>query len=106
MSEPSFTLFDTDTGATILKWAITILVAGFIAQFGKKFATFLMEKIKRFRTRKAAARDPQAPGAELPQAPQESRGETLSSVQLEAHRADLKLNKKMIKALAKERKKK
>ena len=46
-------IIDSTTTSIILKWAITILVAGFIAQFGKKFANFLTEKIKNFRKKKS-----------------------------------------------------
>ncbi len=36
--------FLTDDVTTILKWVITILITGFIAQFGKKFANYIIEK--------------------------------------------------------------
>lgn len=47
------TKFDSNTLITILKWTITILITGFIAQFGKRFANYISEKIKRRKTNSA-----------------------------------------------------
>lgn len=41
--------FRSETIPTWIKWVVTILVTGFIAQFGKRLADFL---IKKFRARK------------------------------------------------------
>lgn len=106
MNNPVNTIFDSETGITVLKWAITILIAGFIAQFGKKFATFLIVKIQRFKNRKSASPPPQAPAHD-----QQSPAPGISmpsqvTERIETRRAELKLNKKMLKAQAKERKKK
>jgi len=30
----------------ILKWVVIVLITGFIAQFGKSFATYVMKKIR------------------------------------------------------------
>lgn len=38
---------NTDRLVILTKWAIMILITGFIAQFGKKFAEFLLVKFKR-----------------------------------------------------------
>lgn len=46
--------FTSPSIPTIVKWIVTILITGFIAQFGKKFADFL---IARFRDRKNVAED-------------------------------------------------
>jgi len=40
-------IFETDTLLTILKWAVTILLTGFVAQFGKKFAEYIIERVKK-----------------------------------------------------------
>ncbi len=39
-------IFDHISPETAIKWGVTILITGFIAQFGKRFATFLIEKAK------------------------------------------------------------
>lgn len=106
MGDPGYTIFDSETGITILKWAITILVAGFIAQFGKKFATYLIERFKRMKNRKSAeqAGTPAAGATPSPAPghPDRQGGPEISG----ADKAELKRTKKMLKALAKERKKK
>lgn len=87
-------IFDSTTMSTILKWAIMILITGFIAQFGKQFATFIMGKIRNIRSKK----DGGEPGAKAarptPAAPVDA-----------AEKARLKIEKKRAKAEAKERKK-
>ncbi len=35
-----------EDAVTILKWVITILITGFIAQFGKKLANFIIDKTR------------------------------------------------------------
>jgi len=40
-------IFETDTLLTILKWAVTIMLTGFVAQFGKKFAEYIIERVKK-----------------------------------------------------------
>jgi hypothetical protein len=105
MNDPAYTIFDSDTGITILKWAITILVAGFIAQFGKKFATFLIERAKRLKGRKIASTGKGTPGTgQLPFV--EGNLTSLPASEAAAvHKAEVKANKKLMKSLAKERKK-
>jgi hypothetical protein len=93
---------DTETVITILKWSITILIAGFIAQFGKKLASYLIERFKQFKSRKNASGSSEN---------QLSPGHTTivpvhGSESPDMRRDELKYNKKMLKALAKERKKK
>jgi hypothetical protein len=39
--------FKSETAATVSTWAATILVAGFIAQFGKKTADYFIERFGR-----------------------------------------------------------
>jgi len=40
---------------TILKWVITILITGFIAQFGKKLANFIIDKTREQKTSPTAS---------------------------------------------------
>jgi len=42
-----FFLFEKDTVIKIIFWSVTILITGFIAQFGKKFATYLINRLKK-----------------------------------------------------------
>lgn len=106
MNDPGYTNVGPETGLTILKWAITILVAGFIAQFGKKFATFIIEKIKGIKKRKSAeqagSQDAERPSPALPGQGDRDKGPAPYA----PGKAELKSDKKMLKALAKERKKK
>ena len=99
-------IIDSTTASTILKWAITILIAGFIAQFGKKFANFMTEKIKNFRKKKSESIEGQWGNTieTATQSPAQSPGAGLSEAL--AERARLKLEKKKAKAAAKEQKKK
>lgn len=106
MSDPGYTIFDSETGLTILKWAITILVAGFIAQFGKKFATYLIEKIRSIKKRKPETQN-NMPAGSVPSQMLPGHGGTAPGPSVQAPgTSDLKYNKKMLKAQAKERKKK
>jgi hypothetical protein len=99
-------IIDSTTASTILKWAITILVAGFIAQFGKKFANFLTEKIKNTRKKKSGSIEVkqgtthETAAISPAQPPHSGFGEA------DSERARLKLEKKKAKAAAKEQKKK
>ncbi len=108
-------LFSTQNGVVWLavKWAVIVLAAGFIGQFGKAFATYL---IGRARLRKAGS--PQNPtGTDLKEvAPQRAvLQQELPSGQAEKTPAPaqsvtdpavmLKNDKKQMKALAKQQKK-
>jgi hypothetical protein len=48
-------LLDVSTWS-ILQWALVVLVAGFIGQFGKSFAKFLMEKLNAAQKGKTAVK--------------------------------------------------
>jgi len=52
---------------SIMKWVLVVLVAGFIGQFGKTFATHLLEKIRAGRA--AKRREPSTVGALTPRTP-------------------------------------
>jgi hypothetical protein len=106
MSAPSYTIFDSDTGTTILKWAITILVAGFIAQFGKKLATFLIEKAKRVKTRRSSERSARPAAGSPPLTGQDNGVSGTVSPGSDTRTGNLKFNKKLLKTMSKERKKK
>jgi hypothetical protein len=105
MPDPS-NIIDSETASTILKWAVTILIAGFIAQFGKKFANYLVEKIRSFRKGKKATGDGSARDDST-----EAGGmihDTYHSTavyQAAAEKARLKLEKKKLKNSMKEQKK-
>jgi len=88
-------IFDSSTISTILKWAVMILITGFIAQFGKQFASFIMGKVRNIRGKKSG--DNKSGHADAaPQAPDVAAAE----------KARIKLEKKLAKAAAKELKKK
>lgn len=44
--------FQSEKIPTLLKWAITLVVTGFIAQFGKRLADFIIQKIRERRHKK------------------------------------------------------
>jgi hypothetical protein len=99
-------LFSTEAGVVwlVLKWILVVLGAGFIGQFGKAFATYLM---RRTRERK----EPEAPS--LPGTPPEAAGPQSPAMQGKSFPAQpateppvrLKDEKKEKKALAKQQKK-
>ena len=99
-------LIDSDTASTILKWAITILIAGFIAQFGKKFANLLTEKIKNFRNKKKSGniKGQTGIGFETGDTPPVQPKQAGAS-DADAEKARLKLEKNKSKAAEKEQKK-
>lgn len=51
----------------ILKWVVIVLITGFIAQFGKSFATYVLKKIRRGEITAGPAQD--AEGKQAPQGP-------------------------------------
>ena len=57
-------LFSTEAGVVwlVLKWILVVLAAGFIGQFGKSFAKYLMQQAQERRKQDAVpALQPQAP---------------------------------------------
>ncbi len=111
----------------ILKWILIVLVTGFIAQFGKSFATFILRKIRAGRTGEETVRgagegrllpeptlleSPQAVagGKPEPAAPcqgsiEGAKGEILPPVAGDDDKTQAKLRKKALKAKEKEQKK-
>ncbi|MBN2157818.1 MAG: hypothetical protein JW807_00375 [Spirochaetes bacterium] len=94
MNDSTKTLLDPETVSTILKWAVTILIAGFIAQFGKKFANYLTDKIRGLRKNRKGS-DPGLNG----------ESGTLSTSDASLEKARLKIEKKKAKSEAKKNKK-
>lgn len=88
-------IFDSSTVSTILKWAVMILITGFIAQFGKQFATFIIGKVRSIRGKKTGERKSEH-ADNAPPAPDAAAAE----------KARIKMEKKLAKAAAKEKKKK
>ncbi len=70
---------------TILKWAVMILVTGFIAQFGKKFAEHLIERAKRKKIEKAP---PQAASASKEKQEQNSQKSDVHPAKTQADDTD------------------
>lgn len=88
--------------STVMKWAATILVTGFIAQFGKMLAKYLVEKIK---SRKA--RDADVRGERTPVAAEGADGDSFREKQeRKKNREAVKGEKKNLKAERKIMKKK
>jgi hypothetical protein len=97
----------------ILKWVVIVLITGFIAQFGKSFAAYVMEKI---RTRKTLERQEQdsVDNRQAPQWPTPSprrdsaeglEPETVKDVTSPEEKVQAKLQKKELKAQIKKQKK-
>ncbi len=81
----------------IIKWIIIVIVAGFLGQFGKSFATYL---INRARKKKASAASEKS---EIPVGPLAEPDQRKDMI--EAAEAQGKAEKKALKALVKLRKK-
>ena len=99
-------LFSTEAGVVwlVLKWILVVAAAGFVGQFGKAFATYL---IRRARERKApGAQSPpgRAPEEDTPQRPALKEKLFPSEAATEPP-ARLKDDKKQMKTLAKQQKK-
>lgn len=66
VGDSGFFGIDTDTLLTAAKWTVTILIMGFITQFGRKLASYLMGKAAGLRKGKkspaATEEPPSAPG--------------------------------------------
>lgn len=79
----------------IMKWVLIVLVAGFIGQFGKSFAQYMMNRVGR---KKAEAPEPLS-------STQENQGSPEKMAPLAFRMSDSGSNKKETKALLKARKK-
>ncbi|OPY89079.1 MAG: hypothetical protein A4E72_01214 [Syntrophus sp. PtaU1.Bin208] len=98
----------------ILKWALIVLITGFIAQFGKSFAKYIMEKIRRKKPLerqepdslddvRAPLRPNLSPDRDLAKA---EEPEALTDTAPLEEKDQAKLRKKALKAQVKEQKKK
>jgi hypothetical protein len=99
-------LFSTQDGILWLavRWAVIVLVAGFIGQFGKAFATYLMRRTRERKEPEAQGSSGTTPEAAEPQRP------VLQQKSFPAQPATeppvrMKDDKKQKKALAKQQKK-
>lgn len=96
----------------ILKWVLIVLVTGFIAQFGKTFAKYVMQKIRRERFPEKP--EPGDSGRPVPQSttlppgkvPAESETpQTVTPVPFPDGKTQAKLQKKVLKTQIKKQKK-
>ncbi len=91
----------------IIKWVIIVLLAGFVGQFGKSFAVHLIERVKNRRKSKEKMDDYDGPQG-LRQSEDKEKCEFLPSETEEFSDTDkekAKQEKKIAKALAKQKKK-
>jgi hypothetical protein len=99
-------VIDSATASTILKWAVGILLTGFIAQFGKKFATYLMEKVKSLRKGTKQAGEIAGHGeCGHGEMQRHARDQYIAASQAAAEKARLKIEKKKLKNRIKGKKK-
>jgi hypothetical protein len=99
-------IIGSETITVVVIWIATVLIAGFIAQFGKRFADYLTDRIKNARAKKSggpagAAALEKSPSGIRPGLSGEERGRTGQE-----ERARIKAEKKMAKSAAKQKKKK
>jgi len=98
-------MFDLDQIPTAVKWIITVLIAGFIAQFGKMFAEYLIDRHRRKKEEQrmqADGRDgTRANAVQASVADYGSNGD----IRNDDRSASAKARKKELKLLQKERKK-
>ncbi len=99
-------LFSTEAGVVwlILKWILVVAAAGFVGQFGKAFATYLLRRARERREPGAQSPPGTAPEEAGPQRPalQEKTFPSGPSTELTAGMKD---DKKQMKTLAKQQKK-
>jgi len=81
----------------IMKWVLIVLVAGFIGQFGKSFATYLIERARKKKSLAASEKL----GGSVTQPGEATSATTIS----ETTESQAKVEKKTMKALIKLRKK-
>lgn len=99
-------LFSTEAGVVwlVLKWILVVAAAGFVGQFGKAFATYLMRRARERREAEAQSPPRKAPEEDAPQRPA-LQEKTFPTQPAEEPPARLKDDKKQMKALAKQQKK-
>jgi len=82
----------------IIKWVIIVIAAGFLGQFGKSFATYLIE---RARKKKAHAASEELEGAGSP--PREPLPKAMSETTETEGKAEKKARKALVKLRKKEK---
>ena len=99
-------LFSTESGVAwlVLKWILVVAAAGFVGQFGKAFATYLMRRTRERKEPEALDPPGMAPGEAGNQRPA-LREKPFPSQPATEPPARLKDDKKQMKALAKQQKK-
>jgi hypothetical protein len=97
---------------SVMKWVLLVLLAGFVGQFGKTFAQRVMMRFRKEPQPPATARE--APGGELPAALQSdvrpsgnltAAGPAENPAVREAAASPILPDKKLLKTLAKQKKK-
>lgn len=81
----------------VIKWVLIVIVAGFLGQFGKSFATYLIEKARKKKA--LAASESKTVSDKQPE------GSTTPLTMSETDGAEAKVKKKTLKSLIKLRKK-
>ncbi|HTZ39187.1 MAG TPA: hypothetical protein VMB77_03435 [Syntrophales bacterium] len=101
-------LFSTEAGVVwlVLKWVLVVLAAGFVGQFGKAFATYLMRRARNPGKREASTPSAIPPATALPQRPviqeQSSTAQSVSPKDEKKEKKTLaKQQKKLLKNLLK-----
>jgi len=93
----------------ILKWVLIVLLAGFIGQFGKSFAKYLMERARRKKAAEMTASAESTRQGALPSGAthpaQTAEGKNGNDVSIEVAKDEAKKKKKELKSLAKLQKK-
>lgn len=99
-------LFSTEAGVVwlVLKWILVVAAAGFIGQFGKAFATYLMGRTRERKEPEALDPPGMAPGEAGHQRPA-LQEEPIPAQPATEQTVRLKDDKKQKKALAKQQKK-
>lgn len=99
-------LFSTEAGVVwlVLKWVLVVLAAGFVGQFGKAFATYLMRRTGERKEPGAQGPPGTAPEAAGPQRPALQQ-KSLPVQPATGPPVRMKDDKKQKKALAKQQKK-
>ncbi|MGZ3578056.1 MAG: hypothetical protein ACXU9G_03430 [Syntrophales bacterium] len=81
----------------VIKWVIIVIAAGFLGQFGKSFATYLLERARKKKSRVVSEKDkvPVNPPSEpAPRAMMSEKTEAEGKAEKKARKALVKLRKK------------
>ena len=86
--------------SSVMKWVLLILLAGFVGQFGKTFAQYLLRKIRK--EKEAPVKEALAKEAPAKEAPPK---EALADEKRMIRETSVLTDKKLLKTLAKQKKK-